>query len=176
MLSGQELLQVVKTLDEIRSYIEGGEFYNILQSIGEVEFEAAKRELNLLDQANDKRSVVWNVVGHLETAHVALEKLVASQTLKHTRGLRHGNVSHLDRWAIFWMIVGYLYLGEIAYAKQAAKYGEKNIKYGIFGDNLGHGLVQALNPTNWVEQYTLEEVPYFHADTLKEICSYVKKL
>jgi hypothetical protein len=107
-----DLTVVAKNAKSVHSFIDDGTLFQVLETLGDVEYEAAKEAFEKVKRAKDKRAQLWSVVTHLETAHKAFEKAWRSPYRKYFKMVSFMETVEKDQITLALMAVCYRYLGE----------------------------------------------------------------
>jgi hypothetical protein len=141
-------------LASIRSFIEDGSLYSILDTIGDIHFKSAKLALKNIRAARDPQREVWLAIGHLQAAHVAFES-ICSKTFPIQRIVQQGawyNACYRDGIACALMAVCYTYLGEKALVKKALEWMKKINQRAsslYLAEEIPGMFASLLNPSQW---------------------------
>jgi hypothetical protein len=108
-----DLINVAEDVKKLQHFIEG-DLPAILNTFAEVEYKAAADALENMRLAKNRKGMVWQAVGHLQSAHASYQKLHAeSSGLKDmAKTATRMAAVHKDLFTLSLMAVCYRYLGE----------------------------------------------------------------
>lgn len=118
-LSFEVLKLAVESYNSVVSFVEKRGLTEMLDTIGNVHFEAATNALEKRSMAVDKFAPVRSAITHLEAAHVAFKRI--HQSHRYFRVVTWKLAGFKDVWTLALMATCYLYLKEITLAKQKAE-------------------------------------------------------
>jgi hypothetical protein len=157
-MMAQQIITVLKSVNSVKEFIEGGGLAVALKEIGGIEMDAAILCLSNIREAREPKREVQLAVGHLQSAHFAFKKALSSlnaisAAFTHDDNLR--TLGKLQQVNVL-MAICYSYLHEHSLMIESLQRAEEPLKWR--SDNLipesdiaawfqiGIGL---LNPAHW---------------------------
>jgi hypothetical protein len=113
MIVIDDIINVADNVKKLQHFIEG-DLPGILSTFAEVEYKAAGDALQNIQLAKDRKGMVWQAIGHLQSAHASYQKLYAEPSgLKDMAKMATRMAAiHKDLFTLSLMAVCYRYLGE----------------------------------------------------------------
>ncbi len=113
MIIIDNIIRVADNVKKLEHFIEG-DLPGILNTFAEVEYKAAADALQNITLAKNRKGMVWQAIGHLQSAHASYQKLHAAPAgLKDMAKMATRMAAiHKDLFTLSLMAVCYRYLGE----------------------------------------------------------------